>query len=55
MEKINEKIRFLSAKVASAMIEHDSDEWPPVCSLFAYQPVHPLATKKDDADQDITE
>ncbi len=41
MEKINEKIKKMAAKMATAMIEHDTDEWPPVCTLFAYQPQYP--------------
>lgn len=48
MEKINDKLKGLSAKLAAAMIDHDSDEWPPVCTMFAYQPQHPSVLVMED-------
>lgn len=49
MEKINEKIKKIAAKMVTAMIERDSDEWPPVCTLFAYQPQHPSTLLQQDS------
>ena len=49
MEKFYEKIKRISTEMARAMIEHDSDEWPPVCTLFAYQPPHPSTLVQQDS------
>lgn len=49
MEKLNEKIKKITTKMAKTMIEHDSDEWPPVCTLFAYQPPHPSTLVQQDS------
>ena len=43
MEKQKEQVNLLLKSAVKAMIKHDSDEWPPGCSLFNYQPVHPRA------------
>lgn len=43
--EMNEKVKNLSKKLASAMIANDSDEWPPDCIIFTYQPIRP---KKED-------
>ena len=29
--------------IAKKMIEHDTDEWPPKCGIFTYQPLRPYA------------
>lgn len=47
MEKHTEKMKSLASTLINAMIDHDSDEWPPVCALFAYQPQHPASISQD--------
>lgn len=37
--KINS--RELVQKLISAMISHDSEEWPPSCLAIVYQPIRP--------------
>ncbi len=43
MKKHNKKVTALLKSAVKAMIGHDSDEWPPECAIFIYQPVHPRA------------
>lgn len=43
-------LKNLTAKLASTMINHDAMEWPPVCSILAYQPVHPSVLMQDNTD-----
>jgi hypothetical protein len=40
----------LSSKLAEAMIDKDSRGWPPTCSYFAYQPVHPTVRMQESAE-----
>lgn len=43
-------LKNLTAKLALTMIKHDATEWPPVCSILAYQPVHPSVLMQDNTD-----
>lgn len=47
MKNTVEKIKKVTAKMATAMVDGDAREWPPVCVLFAYQPLHPNAAAKE--------
>lgn len=41
MNKHQEKTKKLLSTLAYNMIDRDTYEWPPKCSLFTYQPVRP--------------
>lgn len=47
-----EKMSALAKQLANAMIEHDSDEWPPDCIIFTYQPVRPTSSDNSTAVND---
>lgn len=40
-----EKTLEVAKKMVNAMIDHDTYEWPPACSFFAYQPKRPENAK----------
>ena len=49
MANYTEKLKKLSSALAANMVDRDSDEWPPFCSMFAYQPEHPsLQTQENE-------
>lgn len=54
MKKTKNAFEKITQKVASAMIDKETREWPPTCSFFAYQPVHPTVSmnKKTEADKE---
>ncbi len=33
--------------IAKKMIEHDTDEWPPKCTGFTYQPLRPYVGRPE--------
>lgn len=41
----------ITAKIANTMIDQDAREWPPTCSFFAYQPVHPTVRMQETAEE----
>lgn len=43
MNRSKDMVKKMSTVLASKMMKRDAGEWPPVCMMFAYQPVHPAA------------
>lgn len=47
MERVTEKMKNFTRKLANIMIDDDLEGWPPDCSVFAYQPVRPRREDRD--------
>lgn len=47
MSTCEERIVQLTKKLVSAMIDKDAREWPPGCTYFAYQPIHPTLAMQE--------
>lgn len=45
MNENKEALNRLSRNLANRMLKKDSTGWPPVCTVFAYQPVRPQMRK----------
>lgn len=46
MSKHQEKMKKVMGVLAQKMIDHDTYEWPPVCSIITYQPTRPHRDEK---------
>lgn len=53
MQKEQTTITKILSNVASAMIDRDTWEWPPQCTIFSYQPARPQ--RKENTENDIQE
>lgn len=47
MKKPNEVLKNMLNNVVSSMIDGDTREWPPTCTMFVYQPTRPLVLKTE--------
>ena len=50
MKETKNVFEKITAKVVTAMIDQDERSWPPSCSYFAYQPVHPTVRMQESAE-----
>ena len=49
MKKASEVLKGMLNNAVSAMIDGDTREWPPTCTMFVYQPMRPQMLKIEES------
>lgn len=47
METTKTKLNAMLSQTANAMMDYDTWQWPPQCSVFFYQPARPQQMRKE--------